>query len=127
VANRCLVLRFECSGFDRGRVKVDRRLLEMVKSSACLINTTRGQLINEKDLISCLEKGKLAGAALDVLSKEPPSIDDPILRAPNCIVTPHMAWATLPARRRIMQTTIANIEAYLAGNLINAVGLERNK
>jgi glycerate dehydrogenase len=100
---------------------VNRLLLERMKSSAFLINTARGALINENDLAAALNNGRIAGAALDVLSGEPPSIDNPLLTARNCILTPHMAWATLEARRRIMKITVHNIRCFLAGTPVNIV------
>jgi glycerate dehydrogenase len=76
-----------------------------MKPSAFLINTARGALVNEGDLSAALNSGKIAGAALDVLSSEPPSKDNLLLTARNCIITPHMAWAALEARKRVMKTT----------------------
>ncbi|QHS52061.1 D-2-hydroxyacid dehydrogenase [Edaphobacter sp. 12200R-103] len=100
---------------------VNRALLETMKPSAFLINTARGALIHEDDLSAALNSGIIAGAALDVLSSEPPSKDNPLLTARNCIITPHMAWAALDARKRIMKTTIDNVAAFLAGTPINVI------
>ena len=100
---------------------VNRQLLQSMKRSAFLINTARGALINEDDLAHELNAGTLAGAALDVLSTEPPSPDNPLLSAANCIITPHIAWAALAARQRIMQITVDNVQAFLAGTPINTV------
>jgi glycerate dehydrogenase len=100
---------------------VNRGLLQSMKCSAFLINTARGALINETDLAQELNAGTLAGAALDVLSTEPPSADNPLLYASNCIITPHIAWAALAARQRIMQITVDNVRAFLAGKPINTV------
>ena len=91
------------------------------KPSALLINAGRGALVNELDLADALSKNKLAGAALDVVSKEPIGADNPLLEAPNCIITPHMAWASLEARQRLMQLTAENIAAFQRGEPINVV------
>ncbi|QNI37352.1 D-2-hydroxyacid dehydrogenase [Edaphobacter albus] len=96
-------------------------LLEKMKPSAFLINTARGALINESDLSAALNSGKIAGAALDVLSSEPPSNDNPLLAARNCIITPHMAWAALEARKRIMEATVHNVRSFLGGTPVNIV------
>lgn len=101
---------------------VNRRLLLKMKPSAWLINTSRGQLINETDLAKALNEDRLAGAALDVLSVEPPPTTNPLLRAKNCIVTPHTAWMSLEARARILTITLENIDRYCKGspqNLVN--------
>jgi glycerate dehydrogenase len=100
---------------------VNHRLLSLMKPSAVLINTARGGLIHEKDLAEALTQGKIAGAALDVLCEEPIRPDNPLLRAPNCVLTPHIAWATLEARRRLMAVTAQNIAAFLGGHPIHVV------
>ncbi|MDR3711663.1 MAG: D-2-hydroxyacid dehydrogenase [Puia sp.] len=100
---------------------VDRALLSRMKKTAYLINTSRGQLINEADLAEALNHGILAGAALDVLSKEPPLESNPLLNALNCIITPHNAWSSFEARKRLMQTTFENVSAGLAGKPQNVV------
>lgn len=100
---------------------IDNILLSKMKSSAFLINTSRGQLINEQDLADALNSGKIAGAALDVLSVEPPSANNPLLTAKNCIITPHNAWMSREARVRIMEISYKNISAYLSGNILNQV------
>jgi glycerate dehydrogenase len=96
-------------------------LLKKMKRSAFLINASRGGLVNEKDLAKALNAGILAGAALDVVSVEPIEQGNPLLSAQNCLLTPHMAWSTLDARRRLMEGTAENIRAFLAGNPINVV------
>ena len=100
---------------------VDAALLARMKSSAFLINTGRGALINEQDLATALKSGHLAGAALDVVSSEPIPANNPLPDAPNCIITPHIAWAALAARRRLMAQTAANVAAFLAGKPVNVV------
>jgi glycerate dehydrogenase len=100
---------------------VNELLLSLMKPSAFLINTARGQLINEADLANALMKGRLAGAALDVLAKEPPSSENPLIGLPNCIITPHNAWLSVEARNRIMNVTFENVKAALAGSPQNVV------
>lgn len=100
---------------------VNKDLLAQMKPTAFLINTARGQLINEGDLRDALLNGKLAGAALDVLSSEPPPADHPLVGIPNCMITPHNAWCSFEARQRIMKTTIDNVQAMLDGKPVNVV------
>jgi len=100
---------------------VNSENLAKMKSSAFLINTGRGQLVDEEALADTLNAGHLAGAGLDVLSSEPPSPDNPLPQANNCFVTPHIAWATLAARRRLLDATVANLQAFLEGVSINVV------
>ncbi len=100
---------------------VNRDLISLMKRTAYLINTARGTLINEPDLARALNSGELAGAALDVVSREPIRPDNPLLAACNCIITPHVAWASLAARKRLMAQTALNIHAFLEGNPINVV------
>jgi glycerate dehydrogenase len=102
---------------------VNRKLLSKMKPSAWLINTSRGQLINEKDLADALNADHLAAAAVDVLSVEPPTTTNPLLRAKNCIITPHTAWMSLEARGRILGVTLQNIACYLKGQPQNLVTL----
>jgi glycerate dehydrogenase len=92
-----------------------------MKPSAFLINTSRGPLIVDRDLADALNAGRLAGAAVDVLSVEPPAETNPLLSARNCLVTPHIAWATREARARLMDLAIQNITAFLSGNPQNMI------
>ncbi len=98
--------------------------LAKMKPTAFLINTARGGLVNEADLADALNNGRLAGAGLDVLSVEPPPSENPLLRAKNCLITPHIAWATRNARARLLQIAAANIRAWRDGrpqNVVNSV------
>ena len=106
---------------DSNRGIVNKDLLELMPTPAYLINTGRGGLINEMDVLQALKNGKLSGAGLDVLSQEPPPVDHPLLRAPNCLITPHVAWATQAARQRLLDEVIQNIEAFRRGEDRNVV------
>jgi len=100
---------------------VGERLMGLMQPHAFLINTARGGLVREADLAAALNAGRIAGAAVDVVSAEPIRADNPLLAAKNCLLTPHIAWATLAARRRLMETTARNIEAFLRGVPIHVV------
>jgi glycerate dehydrogenase len=100
---------------------VNRDFLSKCKPTAFLLNAARGPLVVEADLAEALNHGRLAGAAVDVVSQEPIKPDNPLLKAKNCFVTPHIAWATLAARKRLMATTAANIAGFLAGKPTNVV------
>lgn len=100
---------------------VNKHFLQLMKPTAYLVNTARGQLINEQDLADALNNNDIAGAALDVLSKEPPDSSNPLLTAKNCVITPHNAWSTSEARQRIIDITVENIKAFLSGHPINVV------
>lgn len=100
---------------------VNSRLLEKMKPGAFFINAARGGLVRENDLAYALDNGIIGGAALDVVSSEPPEVNNPLLAARNCIITPHMAWASLDARIKLMKTTVKNIKAFLANRPENVV------
>ena len=100
---------------------VDGKLLGLMKPTAVLINTSRGGLINEKALADALREHKISGACLDVVSQEPITPENPLLSAPNCLITPHNAWSTLESRQRLMKKTAENVEAFLSGHPINQV------
>lgn len=102
---------------------VNAERLALMKPTAFLLNTSRGPLLDEAAVAAALNSGRLAAAGLDVLSSEPPKADNPLLTARNCLITPHQAWAAKAARARLMETTVANVRAFLAGqpeNVVNA-------
>ena len=118
---RADVISLHCPLTDQTAGLVNRERLRLVKPNAFLINTARGPLVVEPDLAEALNSGRLAGAAVDVVSIEPIRPENPLLKARNCLVTPHIAWATEEARRRLMDATVANVAAFLAGKPINVV------
>jgi glycerate dehydrogenase len=100
---------------------INAESLALMKPSAYLINTSRGALIDEMALLEALNNKTIAGAGLDVLTVEPPKKDNPLLIAPNCYVTPHIAWATNSARKRLLDTAIENVNAFLSGKAQNVI------
>ena len=102
---------------------VNQARLEQMKPTAFLINTSRGPLVDEDALYHALKANRIAGAGLDVLTQEPPSPDNPLFTLENCHITPHLAWATQAARRRLMDTAIGNLSSWMQGNPINVVNL----
>lgn len=115
------VVTLHCPQTDSNKGFVNAAILSKMKPTARLINAARGTLVNESDLAAALNDGKLAGACLDVVSIEPIRPDNPLLQAKNCLLTPHMAWAAVEARRRLMQTTADNIAAFQSGQPIHVV------
>jgi glycerate dehydrogenase len=100
---------------------INAERLAWMKSSSFLLNTSRGGLVDESALADALNSGRLAGAGLDVLSEEPPPDNNPLLKAKNCIITPHLAWGTLAARSRLLNIATENIQAFLGGHPKNVV------
>jgi len=115
------VVSLHCPLTPETRGLIDAARMEQIKPGALLINTGRGPLLNEADVAAALHSGRLGGAGLDVLSLEPPDPSNPLLHAPNCVITPHIAWATQAARERLIQATAANGAAILAGAPLNVV------
>ena len=111
---------------DSTRGLVDAPRLASMKAGALLINTARGPLLDEAAVASALHSGHLGGFGADVLSQEPPTANNPLLSAPNCLITPHVSWATLRARANITRLAAENVRAWLAGkptHVVNGVGL----
>ena len=121
VFEQCDIVSLHCPLTEQNHAFVNAGLLGRMKPNAFLVNTSRGGLIDEEALADALNRGRLAGAGLDVLTREPPDHNCPLLTARNCFITPHIAWATRGARERLMGTAIANLEAFLAGNRVNVV------
>ncbi|MDE6098035.1 MAG: D-2-hydroxyacid dehydrogenase [Muribaculaceae bacterium] len=100
---------------------INAATLGMMRRGALLINTARGGLIDENALADALAEGRIAGAGLDVLQSEPPQSDCPLLKAPNCVITPHVAWQSTEARQRLLSVCAANVKAFISGNPVNMV------
>ena len=115
------VISLHCPLTEKNRQMIDKAAIGKMKDGVLLINTARGQLIREQDVAEALNSGKLAGAAVDVVSTESIRGDNPLLHAKNCILTPHIAWAPRPCRQRIIETTAENTRTFLEGKLIHVV------
>ena len=115
------VVSLHCPSVPETQELINAGTLSRMKCGAFLINTSRGSLIAENDLAVALNNGDIGGAALDVLSLEPPAPDNPLFSARNCIITPHIAWATRAARERLMEVAVQNLAAFLAGKPQNIV------
>ncbi len=115
------VVSLHCPLLPQTRGMINAASLSRMKPTSYLLNTSRGPLVVEQDLADALNGGRLAGAAVDVLSSEPPALDNPLLHAKNCIVTPHIAWATKEARTRLVETVVSNLRAFLQGHPVNVV------
>jgi glycerate dehydrogenase len=115
------VISLHCPLFEETKGIINKNSLEKMKKSVLLLNTSRGQLIVEKDLAEALNNGTIAGAGLDVLSTEPPKPDNPLLIAKNCLITPHISWATMDARVKLMDIAVENIKAFINNNTVNVV------
>lgn len=115
------VLTLHCPLTEATRHLIDARQLSRMKRSAVLINTGRGGLIDEAALARALVENRIKAAGLDVLDTEPPPADHPLLNAPRCVVTPHIAWASVQAKRRLIDHVARNIESFLAGTPVNVV------
>ena len=110
--SECDIISLHCLLTDKTRELVNAARLKLMKPTAILINTGRGQLVNEQDLADALNNGQIYAAGLDVLSQEPPKADNPLLTARNCYITPHIAWASAAARERLMGILLDNLKGY---------------
>lgn len=115
------VVSLHCPLTEGTRHLIHRETLRLMKPSAILINTGRGPLVDDEALAEALNEGRLRAYCADVVTKEPPKADHPLLHAPNAFITPHIAWATVEARKRLLQTAIGNVEAFVNGHPVNVV------
>ncbi|MFT5871391.1 MAG: glycerate dehydrogenase [Clostridium sp.] len=116
------VVSLHCPLFETNMGMINEGSINKMKSGVIIINTSRGPLIVEQDLADALNSGKVAGAAVDVASTEPAKIDNPLMSAKNCIITPHIAWASKESRNRLMNTAIDNLVQFIKKSPINVVG-----
>ncbi|MFC1607771.1 D-2-hydroxyacid dehydrogenase [Candidatus Latescibacterota bacterium] len=115
------IISLHCPLTDSTEDIINTENLTLMKESAYLINTGRGPLVNEQDLAEALNSGIIAGAGLDVLRIEPPQADNPLISAKNCVITPHIAWASQASRSRLMKTAVGNVRSFLEGEYVNVV------
>ena len=118
------VISLHCNLTPENAGLINRENIAKMKDGVILLNNARGQLVNEVDLVEALASGKVAAAGLDVVSTEPIKADNPLLKAPNCIITPHISWAPKESRRRIMDCTVENIRAFLNGKPVHVVNMK---
>lgn len=123
VLHRSDVVSLHCPLFPETKGLIRRETIQMMKDGAILLNTGRGPLIVEQDVADALNSGKLYGVGVDVVDTEPMRKDCPLLTAKNCVITPHIAWAPLEARRRLLGTVVENLRAFLDGNPVHVVNL----
>ena len=115
------VVSLHCPLTEDTRHLIHRETIRLMKPSAILINTGRGPLVDDEALAKALNEGRLRAYCADVVTEEPPKADHPLLHAPNAFITPHIAWATVEARKRLLQTAIGNVEAFVNGHPVNVV------
>ncbi len=115
------VVSLHCPATPQTRGLINAEFLSKLKAGALLVNASRGALVNEGDLAAALRQGRVAGYAADVLSQEPPSASNPLLCAPNCILTPHIGWASPDCRQKILRVSVENLKAFLSGEPQNVV------
>jgi glycerate dehydrogenase len=120
---RADIVSLHCPLTEQTRNLITDRELECMRRDAILVNTARGGIVNEADLAAALRRGRIGGAAVDVLTEEPPASDNPLLdpALPNLIVTPHVAWASIQSRQQLVDELTANIRAFLQGKPRNVV------
>jgi glycerate dehydrogenase len=115
------VISLHCPALKETEKLINAERLAKMKPTAFLLNASRGALIDEPALADALNKGQIAGAGLDVLLTEPPAADNPLLTAQNCIITPHLAWATFAARKRLLDSSIDNVRAFIGNSAVNVI------
>ena len=117
------VISLHCPLFESTMGMINKDSIANMKDGVMIINTSRGPLIVEEDMKAALESGKVAGLACDVVSTEPIKMDNPLLSAPNCIITPHIAWAPKESRARLLETAVGNLKSWKEGTTVNAVNM----
>lgn len=115
------IITFHCPLTEKTKGIINKNLVSHMKKTALIINTSRGAVVNENELAQALNSGKIAGACLDVLDKEPMNPDTPLRYAENCIITPHSAWSALETRKRLLDIVFGNLEGYINGKPVNCV------
>jgi len=115
------VITLHCPLFESTKGIINKSTISKMKDGVKIINNSRGPLIVEEDLAEALNSGKVGAAAVDVVSTEPIKMDNPLLKAKNCIITPHISWAPKESRERLMNIAIENLKQFLAGNSVNVV------
>lgn len=115
------IISLHCPLFPETEHIINQEAISKMKDGVIILNTSRGPLVDSQALADALKSGKVAGAGVDVLPQEPPAADEPLLHAPNCIITPHLAWASLEARGRLIDITVNNLRQFLAGTPVNTV------
>lgn len=115
------IITVHCPLTEETRGLINKENLALCKPSCIIINTSRGAVVNERDLAEALNGGRIAAAALDVLTEEPMAADCPLIGAKSCVITPHVAWAALETRERLVKTVVENVKAFIAGKPINTV------
>lgn len=121
IFGECDIVSLHCPLTEQTKYLINAKRLQTMKPTAIIINTGRGPLVNEQDLADALNNGVIYAAGVDVLSTEPPKADNPLLSAKNCFITPHVAWATQAARTRLMNIAVANLNGFIAGEVVNKV------
>jgi glycerate dehydrogenase len=117
----CNIISLHCPLSPESQEIINAESLQLMKKNSIIINTGRGPLINEQDLADALNQGQISAAGLDVLSSEPPSLDNPLLSAKNCYITPHIAWAAKECRDRLIATAANNLQSFISGKELNKV------
>lgn len=119
------VITLHCPLFPETKEMINKASISKMKDGVIILNDSRGGLINEEDLKEALDSGKVAAAGVDVVSSEPVRGDNPLLKARNCIMTPHIAWASKESRQRLMDTAVSNLKAFLDGSPVNIVNMQQ--
>ena len=117
----CDIVSLHCPLTPTTKNLVNAERLKLMKPTAIIINTSRGPVVNAHDLAEALNNGQIMAAGVDVLETEPPTADNPLLKARNCYITPHIAWASYEARTRLMEIIVNNVKAFIEGQPINTV------